>query len=167
MKTKLVKNITSYSLFACALVSLIAATASGQGRQVEGTPGGRIQGTWDVTVRIINCQTGGEITHFASMLTYHPGGTLMESTSGLPQALKTPGEGVWRLVAGNTYAVRFKFFTFNTQNVFTGWRIVNAEIALDQSGDSYEGSGTQETYDANGNLIGTGCVSPLGTRFEL
>ena len=39
------------------------------------------------------------------------------------------------------YAIRFKFFIFNTQNVFTGWRIVNAEIALDQSGDSYEGSG--------------------------
>ena len=91
----------------------------------------------------------------------------MESTSGLPPATKTPGEGVWQHIADSTYAIRFKFFTFNTQNVFTGWRIVNAEIALDQSGDSYEGSGTQEIYDANGNLIGTGCVSPLGTRFEL
>jgi hypothetical protein len=101
------------------------------------------------------------------MLTYHAGGTLMEATSGLPQALKTPGEGVWRHVTDNDYAVRFKFFMFNAQNVFTGWRIVNAEITPDQSGDSYEGSGTQETYDANGNLIGTGCVSPLGTRFEL
>jgi len=128
--------------------------------------GGRLQGTWDVTVRIINCQTGAEITHFASMLTYHAGGTLMESTSGLSQALKTPGESVWRHLTDNTYAIRFKFFTFNAQNVFTRWRIVNAEITLDQSGDSYEGSGTQETYDANG-LIGTGCVSPLGTRFEL
>jgi len=69
-------------------------------------------------VRIINCPTGGEITHFASMLTYHEGGTLMESTSGLPQALKTPGEGVWRHLTDNTYAIRFKLFTFNTQNVF-------------------------------------------------
>jgi hypothetical protein len=69
----------------------------------------------------------------------------MESTYGLPQALKTPGEGVWHRLTDNTYAIRFKFFTFNTQSVFTDWRIVNAELALGQSGDSYEGSGTQET----------------------
>lgn len=161
MKTKLVKSIMSSLLFACALATLVAAATE----PVAGTQGGRIQGTWDVQVRIIDCQTGGVIATFASMLTYHQGGTLMESTSGLPPSQKTPGEGVWGHITNNTYAVRFKFFTFDALNVFTGWRIVNAQVTLDQTGNAYEGSGIQEVYDTNGNLIGTGCVSPLGTRF--
>jgi len=108
IKTKLVKSTLAPLLGVCALVTLVAAERPPRG----GTEGGRLQGTWDVTVGIINCQTGGEITHFASMLTYHAGGTLMESTSGLSQALKTPGEGVWRQLTDNTYAIRIKFFTF-------------------------------------------------------
>jgi hypothetical protein len=162
MKTKLVKSIMAPLVVACALVTMVAATAAGQGTET-----GRLQGTWEMHVSIINCQTGGVIATFPSLVIFMAGGTMIESTSGIPQALKTPGEGVWRHSTGNTYAIRFKSFSFNAQNVFTGWTIIEHEVTLDSSGDASTSSGTAEFYDANGVLIGTGCSSAVGTRFEL
>ncbi len=95
------------------------------------------------------------------------GGTMMESQAGTPQALKTPGEGVWGHTTGNTYAFRFKFFTFNAQNVFTGWVIIAGETTVDSTGGANTGSATIEVYNPNGVLVATACAEIAGTRFEL
>ena len=100
------------------------------------------------------------------MLTFHQGGTMMDGPA-TPPALRTPGQGVWRLVGGNTYAYRFKFFTFNTSNVFTGWTIIAGELTVGATGNANSGPATVEIYDPNGNLIATACAETVGTRFEL
>ena len=128
--------------------------------------GGPLEGTWNVQVSIIDCPTGNVIATFPSLVMFIAGGTMIESTSGIPPALKTPGEGIWRHTTGNSYVYRFKFFSFNTSNVFTGWTIAQAQISLDATGDSYTASGTTAFYDTSGNLIGTGCVTTVGTRFD-
>jgi len=46
------------------------------------------------------------------------------ASAGTPPALRTGGKGVWSHTTDNTYAFRFKDFTFNTSNVFTGWVII-------------------------------------------
>ena len=91
---------------------------------------------------------------------------MMDGTT-TPSALRTPAEGVWRHATGNSYAFRMKSFTFDAQNVFTGWTIVQAEVSLDFTGDAYTSSATIEFYDANGVLLGTGCAESAGTRFKL
>jgi hypothetical protein len=73
-----------------------------------------------------------------------------------PQAQKTPAEGVWRHTTDNNYAPRFKYFTFDAQNVFTGWTITAAELNMDDTGDANTGSATIQVYDTNGNLVATG-----------
>ncbi len=100
------------------------------------------------------------------MLTFHQGGTMMDGTT-TPPALRTPAQGVWRRVSDNTYAFRLKAFTFNAQNVFTGWTIIAGEITVDQSGDGNSGPATVEVYDPNGVLLATLCADTVGTRFEL
>jgi hypothetical protein len=95
------------------------------------------------------------------------GGTMMESQAPRPQAQKTPGEGVWRHTTDHSYAVRFKYFTFDAQNVFTGWTIITAELDVDDTGNANTGSATIQVYDTNGNLVATGCAEVAGTRFEL
>ena len=118
MRTRLVKSIIAPLLFACALASLVAAERAPR----EGTQGGRIQGVWETQITLNDC-AGHVIRSFQGMLTFHQGGTMMDCTT-TPSALRTPAEGVWRVVAGNTYAFRMKAFTFNAQNVFTGWSII-------------------------------------------
>lgn len=148
-------------LFACALLSLVAATASGRGTQ-----GGRIQGTWDGQVTIRNCDTGQELASFESLTTFHQGGTLMDGVTDTPPALRTPGAGVWRGIGANTYALRFKFFTFDDQNNLTGWRIVTHYATVDTTGDAWTGSGTADIYNADGVLVAHVCTDTVATRFD-
>jgi len=147
-------------LVACAAVTMLATTAAGQG-----TEGGRIQGVWEQITTLTDC-AGHPIRSFPVMLTFHQGGTMMDGPA-TPPALRTPGQGVWRLVGGNNYAFRFKFFTFNTSNVFTGWTIIAGELTVGATGNANSGPATVEIYDPNGHLIATACAETVGTRFEL
>jgi len=84
-----------------------------------------------------------------------------------PSAVRTPAEGVWRHIADNTNAFRMKSFTFNGQNVFTGWSIISGELTVDSTGDLFTGPATVEVYDPNGVLLATLCAESSGARFEL
>jgi hypothetical protein len=162
MKIKLVKSIMAPLVVACALVNVVAAeTAS-----MEGTRGGRLEGTWEMQITLNDC-AGHVIRSFPSLIEFVAGGTVVESNAGTPQALKTPGEGVWRHITHHNYAFRFKFFTFNAQNVFTGWTIIAGETTVDMTGDANTGSATVKVYDPNGVLLVSLCAETAGTRFEL
>jgi hypothetical protein len=163
MKMKLVKSIVTSSLFACALIPMVAVAIEPRG---GGTEGGRIQGMWETQITLNDC-AGHVIRSFQGMLTFHQGGTLMDGTT-TPSALRTPGEGVWRHTADGNYAFRIKAFNFNAQNVFTGWSIISGELTVDATGDAFVGhDGTVEVYDPNGVLVATFCAESTGMRFEL
>src|SRR5438874_12112153 len=161
MKTKLVKSIMAPLVVACALVPMVAATASGQGTQ-----GGRLQGTWEMQITLTDC-AGHVIRSFPSLIEYAAGGTVVESNAGTPQALKTPGEGVWSHTTNNTYAFRFKFFTFNPQNIFTGWTIIAGTTTVNPTGDTNAGAATVTVYNTSGVVLVSVCSSTAGTRFKL
>lgn len=128
--------------------------------------GERIVGTWDVQVTIRNCQTGAAIRTFPSVTSYMSGGTFVESTSGTPQALKTPGQGVWSQLSRQTYRLAFKSFNFDAGNNFTGWQIVRQQVTLNRRADESESAGTVQVYAPNGNLVFTGCSTATAVRFE-
>src|SRR6266480_7283750 len=162
MKTKLVKNIMAPLVVACGLVGMATAGTP----PLVGMEGGRLQGTWEMQITLTDC-AGHVIRSFPSLIEFVAKGTVVESNAGTPQALKTPGEGVWRHTTDHNYAFRFKFFTFNSMNVFTGWTIISGETTVDETGDANAGTATIQVYDPNGNLIATACAEVSGTRFEL
>jgi len=161
MKTKLVKSVMAPLVVACALVSMIATTAAGQGAR-----GGRLQGTWDMQITVNDC-SGHTIRSFASQVVFMAGGTLTEESAGTAPALRTGGKGVWRHTTASNYAFRFKVFNFNAQNVFTGWTIIAGETTLDATGNANAGPATVDVYDPNGVLLAHLCADAVGTRFEL
>src|SRR6266487_835109 len=162
MKTKLVKSIMAPLVVACGLVGMATAGLPPRG----GTEGGRLQGTWEMQITLTDC-AGHTIRSFPSLIEFAAGGTVVESNAGTPQALKTPGEGVWHHATDHNYAFRFKFFTFNAQNVFTGWTIIAGETTVDETGNANTGSATVMVYDPNGVLLASLCAETAGTRFEL
>ena len=161
MKTKLVKSIMAPLVVAFALLPMVAAAATRPGME-----GGRLQGTWEMQITLTDC-SGHVIRSFPSLIEFVAGGTVVESNAGTPQALKTPGEGVWRHTTDSNYAFSFKLFTFNPQNVFTGWTIIAGETTVDERGDANAGSATVKVYDPNGVLLVSLCAGTAGTRFEL
>ena len=161
MKIKLIKSVMAPLLAACALVLMVAPTATGQGTQ-----GGRIQGTWEMQITLTDC-AGHVIRSFPTLVEFVAGGTVTEASGGTAPALQTGGKGVWSHATTNNYAFRFKDFTFNTSNVFTGWVIIAGELTVDATGNANTGPATVEVYDPNGVLLVTLCAEAAGTRFEL
>ena len=155
-------------LLATLIVStptLGSVAAQNDGKNKNG--GGRLEGAWDVRVTIRNCQSGAELRpEFASITTFMFGGTLIDSTSGMPQAARTPGLGIWSHVGANVYRFKFKSFSFSPAGVFTGWTIITHEASMDPGGNSYESVGTAEVYLANGDLDFIGCSTTTATRFQ-
>jgi hypothetical protein len=145
------------------LITVITGLSFAQTR--ENPVGGRLEGTWNVRVSITNCQTGGVIRSFDSLGQFMPGGTLLDSTSGTAQALKTPGEGVWEHTTGPNYRFKFKSFTFDATGNYTGYTVIQHNATLANTGDSYESSGTLEVYNPAGVLVATGCSTTTATRF--
>ena len=71
MKTQLLKTIIAPLVVACALVTMVAPTATGQGRA-----GGKLEGAWNVTAHI--CGNGPTVTR---LITFMFGGTMQEFTA--------------------------------------------------------------------------------------
>jgi len=161
MKTKLVKSMMASLVVACASLTMIVATATGQGTQ-----GGTLQGTWEMQITLTDC-AGHVIRSFPSLMNTRREARWWSRTGGHRRPLKTPGEGVWSHTTGNNFAFRFKFFTFNPQNIFTGWTIIAGETTVDSTGNANTGSATVKVYDPNGVLLATVCAETVGTRFEL
>src|SRR5438552_10092681 len=153
MKTKLVKSIMAPLVIACGLVSMATAGTP----PLVGTEGGRLEGTWEMQITLTDC-SGHVIRSLPSLIEFTAGGTIVESNGGTPQALKTPGEGVWRHTTDSNYAFRFKFFTFNAQNVFTGWTIITGETTVDTTANANSGTATVEGYEPNGVLVASLCA---------
>jgi hypothetical protein len=162
MITKLVRNIMAPLLFACVLTTLVAAERPPRG----GTIGGRLEGTWSMQITLNDC-SGHVIRSFPTLVVFMAGGTLTEASGGTAPALQTGGKGVWSHSIDNTYAFRFKDFTFNAQNVFTGWVIITGETTVDETGNANGGPATVEVYNASGVLVASLCADAAGTRFEL
>ena len=160
MITKLLTNIIAMILVACT-INIAAA-----GTQPRGMVGGKLTGTWNMQITANDC-AGHVIRTFPTLVAFSAGGTLNEASGGTSPALQTGGKGVWRHTVDSTYAFRFKDFTFNTQNVLTGWSIITGETTVDETGNASTGPATVEIYNASGVLVATFCADAVGTRFEL
>jgi hypothetical protein len=123
-------------------------------------------GSWEVEVTIRQCASGAAIRSFHSLGTYMTGGTMIDSTSGTAQELKTPGQGEWRHLGGPAYELAFKSFTFDPAGNFTGWTKIVHVATMDPSGESYSSEGSLEVYAPNGTLVFTGCASTTATRYQ-
>ncbi|HVF46864.1 MAG TPA: hypothetical protein VNA17_04795 [Pyrinomonadaceae bacterium] len=160
MKSKIAKFSGIGYLIAVFAVGCVCA----QDGQTGG--GGRLSGTWDAVVTISDCAGGVPITA-NSIASFNQGGTFIGSTGGIPQSLRTPEHGVWRHVKGNTYAFKFKSFSFLPSGAPNGWSIVEHQLELDSDNNSYASAGTARLFAPNGTQTGQRCSSAVGTRFEL
>ncbi len=129
-----------------------------------------IEGVWRTVVTPRNCQTGDPVAPpFRGLFTFNKGGTMSEYGigPGSSPALRSPGHGVWQREHGlQDYSFAFTFYRYNASGVFIGSLKVTAALELGASGDEFTTSSATEVFDANDHLIGTGCVTHAGTRFE-
>ena len=144
-----------------------------------------LEGAWFVRVTLRACDTNAPIGSFLSLVSFHEGGTISETTTspGFAIGQRSPGHGTWEYEGHRTYRQRMvaliNFDTapnlpgtpgFNpalpvTPGFFTGWSVVTHTIELADD-DHLTSSGTNAFYKADGTLYRTGCSTAEATRFE-
>ncbi|HZE73413.1 MAG TPA: hypothetical protein VE135_28210 [Pyrinomonadaceae bacterium] len=162
MKKTFLKTIGGVAL----AISLLTVFATQKALSDQGG-GGRLDGTWEVQLQRRNCQTGAALgTPIPELATFMSGGTMIASTAGVPQALKTPAQGVWSHVSENTYSFSAKSLNFDSAGNFSGWSRFAQEITLNSNATEYTSEGTVEVFSAGGVSVFKGCSTATATRLE-
>ena len=166
---------------ACLMMSGTAGLAQSEN---SGSRKGLV-GTWFVQVTLRNCVSNAPLGSFASLVTYHRGGTLSESTSSPAFAIgqRNPGTGNWEFDGHHEYSQRMiALINFNTPanlpgtpgfnpalpvspGFFAGWQTVSHTV-VPIDADHATSSGTNDFYRADGTLYRTGCSTAVSSRFE-
>jgi hypothetical protein len=175
MKTRIFKQASVIALMVVAALTVTFSIVSGQHaeeNQSSSSSNARertIEGVWRTQITPRDCQTGVPLLPFTipGLITYHKGGTMSETAvaPGGP-ASRTPGHGVWNRRNRRHYNSSFVFQLFNPDGTFAGTQRVNQNFRLNASGDRWEDNATFQIFDANDNVIVTGCATAVGTRFE-
>ena len=174
MKTRILK-LTSASALVAIAVTVALSFASAQTAEKNLSSARTVEGVWRTMVTPVNCETGDPLAPpFPGLFTFNEGGTMSEYgiSPGQVQtpALRSPGHGVWQREHGHhgehNYSFSFIFYRYNTSGMFIGSQKITAALELGASGDQFTTHSAVEIFDANGNLIGTGCATAAGTRFE-
>ena len=164
MKNKFMKKIVGTLLGLLLLIGCAQIFVSAQSDNIKELG---IVGVFRTNVTQRNCQTGAPLASFPGLLTFNKGGTLAETSAGSNPALRGPGHGVWRRESGfQEYSTAFTFFRFNADGTFAGSTVIRQTTTLAPGGNQLSSTGFVEIYNANGNLLGTGCATSTGTRFE-
>ncbi|HSB07973.1 MAG TPA: hypothetical protein VLM38_00565, partial [Blastocatellia bacterium] len=124
-------------------------------------------GVWLTQVTRRNCDTGEPIAATGnSQNTFAKGGTLLETIG--PSIIRSPGNGIWKREHGwNEYSYALRFMRYDAAGSFIGSGVVRAAITLDETGDHYTSTATNDVLDVNGNVISSGCATSVSTRFSM
>jgi len=123
-------------------------------------------GVWVTQVTRRNCETGEPIGTSRSQNTFAKGGTLLETIG--PSIFRSAGNGIWKREQGwNEYSFALRFMRYDAAGVFVGSGVVRVALTLDETGDHYTSTATNDILDVNGNVIGSGCATSVSTRFSM
>jgi len=151
--------------FALAVMLLLTVGLRAQEGNSE-SQAGPIEGMWRVQLSVRDCATGAVQRTFPGLFAFSKGGILTYTTAGLPQALATPGYGIWRHTGGHNYSAVTEAFIFNAAGVWIQTHRLTRAIELDKDANEFTDTTKLEIFDTSGNLIVTGCATTAGRRFE-
>ena len=104
-------GLNGHRVLTALFLAGILAMTSGITGFAHGNESGRkqqIEGAWLVQVTLRNCATNASMGSFNSLVSFHEGGTLSETTSspGFAAGQRSPGHGEWEFEGHRTYSQR-------------------------------------------------------------
>jgi hypothetical protein len=171
MKTRTLKQKCSSALMLIAALTVAFSSVSAQEPESNGaTAHGRrtIQGVWQVTRMGVNCDDPNQTRPpFPALMTFYRDGTLTAYANPPGTGpLDTPEAGLWQREPGSqNYSFHDISYVYDENGAFAGSGVVTANVHL-TSANSFEYSATIQFFDADGNLVFSGCGRATGTRFE-
>jgi hypothetical protein len=169
MNTMKRKALTAITFGIMAIITAIVISQSTRAQNPPVSDGFRepsLVGVWLTQVTRRNCDTGEPIAAPGRIqLTFAEGGTLLETIG--PSIVRSPGNGIWKREHGwNEYSSVLRFMRYDAAGSFIGSGVVRAAFTLDETGNHYTSTATNDILDVNGNVIGSGCATSVSTRFS-
>ncbi len=160
------KRMTVTSITLAIMAIVIAFAMSRSTIRAQNPPEPSLVGVWVTQVTRRNCDTGEPIAATNRIqVTFAEGGTFLETIG--PSIFRSPGNGIWKREHGwNEYSSALRFMRFDAAGSFVGSGVVRAALTLDETGDHYTSTATNDVLDVNGNVIGSGCATSVSTRFS-
>lgn len=171
-----IKQPTAAVMLAAACLAAMPATAWALDENDRHAAGRGLEGTWVVQVTQRDCSSGAPLgIPFYSLLTFHQGGTMTETTANAMffPAVRGPGHGGWSHVKGGGYGdvsdrrYQAKSLALITSNgLLTQEQIIRQNIQMGSNPNTFQTtSASVEFYKPDGTLIRKGCATAQGARF--
>lgn len=149
-----------------AFVAMLVVQACGGGdNAIAQQAADPFEGVWEAVATQRDCNTNAAIATFRGAQAIHRGGTLSDTNAGAPTG-RGPGMGVWSKNADGTYAVKFRFYRYNSDGTLAGTNVISDTRTLGADNNSYTGTVRGEVRDTAGAVLTTTCVTAVGTRFN-
>ena len=145
-------------LTTCLMLAL-GLTATQATASADQTP--RLNGMWNVSVVVRNCETGEVIRSVRALNLYVHDGSMTETSSN---SRRSNSVGTWRHLQDNTYTSMFEFFRYNPDGTFASTARVIRTIELSQHGTRFVSTGTVEDFDAQNARVSVGCSTETAVR---
>src|SRR6267142_402119 len=160
------KRMTFTSITFAIMAIVIAFAMSRSTIRAQNPPERSLVGVWLTQVTRRNCDTGEPIAATNRIqVTFAEGGTFLETIG--PSIFRSPGNGIWKREHGwNEYSFAQRFMRFDVAVSFIGSGVVRAILTLDETGEHYTSTATNDVLDVNGNVIASGCATSVSTRFQ-
>jgi hypothetical protein len=125
-----------------------------------------IEGVWEPTVTIRDCQTGAPVVSFFAMESYIQGGSYIGESATVPVRRAT-GFGTWQHTGGRNFTALRQFFAYNPDGSPAGRLKISTNIRLSADGGSFRAADRAELSDLNGNVIRNDiCSTQEATRLK-
>lgn len=119
------------------------------------------EGTWNLNVTVVNCQSGALIRNVNSLQMWGLDGSLTETAN---TATRGGSVGKWTHVDDNIYITQFWFYRYNPDGTFKSMAEGLNKVELSGDGTHFTASGIVTDYDATGNVLSVGCVKHAARR---
>jgi hypothetical protein len=177
MKTRLFALISGLTLAGAVTITPVLVSAEDlqdpQNEQLQAESRQRsaqarkVEGVWDVTVAIRECQTGVVIRTVRGRNMFIRGGMLTELAAQSSPSLRSPSFGTWRYVGERHYTAVFRFSRFNPDGTFAATQKVSRGITLNRHANVFTANAIVELFDANDNpILPNGCATETAVRLE-
>jgi hypothetical protein len=151
------------SLWKGALSAAVISLALGGAAVAAQDKGGKdpIEGLWDVTVTISQCETNQVLGTGRAIALFSEGGSLTAIPNNFYHSAQL---GRWSHNRGQSYSAATWVFLFNPDGSFAGSQEVTADVDLSTNANEYTVTGTTQIFDTSDQLISTDCVTAAATR---
>jgi len=158
-------KVCSAALLPSVATMLFVQACGGGGAAIAQQSTDPYEGVWEAVVTAHDCTTSSILGTFRGAQVVHHGGTLSD-TNASPPGTRGPGFGVWSRNGDGTYAVKFRFYRYNTDGTLAGTTVVTSTRTLAADGNSYNGDTRSEVRDTAGVVLSRTCVADVGSRFS-